>query len=78
VDGVLRRQLIYVVKNENTKKERVRYVVEEVQKAGGIEYAREKMFAYRDEALAVLHQFPDSEARRALEELVTYTTDRNY
>ena len=46
--------------------------------SGGIEYARQKMFAYRDEALAILYQFPDSDVRKGLEELVRYTTDRNY
>ena len=56
----------------------MKFVIDEVQKAGGIEYAKDKMFAYRDEALAVLYKFPDSEVRRGLEELVRYTTDRNY
>jgi octaprenyl-diphosphate synthase len=74
----LRRQLIYIVKNENTKKDKVKFVIDEVQKAGGIEYAREKMFAYRDEALDVLYQFENTEVRKGLEELVRYTTDRNY
>jgi len=78
VNPALRRKLIYIVKNENTKKDSVKFVIDEVQKAGGIEYARKKMFAYRDEALAVLYQFPDCEARNGLEELVRYTTDRKY
>lgn len=78
VNPALRRKLIYIVKNENTKKNSVKFVIEEVQKAGGIEYARKKMFIYRDQALNVLYQFPDSEARKGLEELVRYTTDRNY
>lgn len=78
VNSAIRRKLIYIVKNENTKKDSVRYVIEEVQKAGGIEYAKEKMFSYRDQALAVLHTFPESEVRKGLEDLVRYTTDRNY
>ncbi|HKG69568.1 MAG TPA: polyprenyl synthetase family protein [Segetibacter sp.] len=78
VNYALRRKLIYIVKNENTKKDKVNFVIEEVQKAGGIDYAREKMFIYRDEALAVLYHFPDSDVRKGLEELVRYTTDRNY
>ncbi|MEJ7683436.1 MAG: hypothetical protein WKG06_37375 [Segetibacter sp.] len=78
MNSSLKRKLIYIVKNENTKKDKVKFVIEEVQKAGGIDYAKEKMFAYRDEALNVLYQFPESEVRRGLEELVRYTTDRNY
>ncbi len=77
-DRNLKTKLINVIKNQNHKKESVRYVIEEVEKAGGIEYARKKMFTYRDEALSVLYEFPDSEVRQGLEELVRYTTDRNY
>ena len=36
------------------------------------------MNEYRDEALAILHEFKDSEVRKALEQLVRYTTDRKY
>lgn len=78
VNASLRRKLIYIVKNENTKKDKIKFVIDEVQKAGGIDYAKEKMFAYRDEALGVLYQFPEGEVRKGLEELVRYTTDRNY
>jgi octaprenyl-diphosphate synthase len=36
------------------------------------------MIAYRDEALAILKEFEDSDAKRALEQMVEYTTDRKY
>jgi octaprenyl-diphosphate synthase len=36
------------------------------------------MYEYRDEALNILYQFPESDIRNALEELVRYTTDRKY
>ncbi len=74
----IRKKIIYIVKNENTKKEKVKFVIDQVTAAGGIRYATDKMFAFRDEALAILHEFPDSQVRQALEELVRYTTDRNY
>lgn len=78
VNPGLKRSIIYIIKNNSDDKEKVKYVIDEVQNAGGITYATEKMFAYRDEALALLHQFPQSEVRSGLEELVTYTTDRKY
>lgn len=74
----IRRKLIYIVKNENTQKDKVQFVLDEVNKAGGIRYATDKMNAFRDEALDLLYQFPDSDVRKALEELVRYTTDRIY
>lgn len=78
VDKMQRRKLIYTIKNENTNKEKVRLLISEVVKAGGIKYATEKMNYYRDEALKILYEFDDNEVRRALEELVRFTTDRKY
>lgn len=74
----LKRKIVYIVKNENTERDKVKFVIDAVTTAGGIRYATEKMFAFRDEALAILHEFPQTPVRDALEELVRYTTDRNY
>lgn len=46
--------------------------------SGGIQYATDKMHAFKDEALTILHRFPQSAAKDALEELVRYTTERNF
>ncbi len=77
-DSSLRKKIIYIVKNENTQKDKVQFVINAVTHAGGIAYAEQKMFGFRDEALSILHEFPQSEVRDALEELVRYTTDRKY
>lgn len=74
----LKKQLIYIIKNQNTQKDKVKFVIDAVVAAGGIRYAEQKMEAYRDEALAILHEFPENQVRQALEELVRYTTDRKY
>lgn len=78
VDTATRRKIIYIVKNKNKEKDQVQWVVQEVAKAGGLQYATHKMNMYRDEALNVLHTFPLSDVRNALEELVRFTTDRKY
>lgn len=78
VDKTLKRKLIYILKNENRRKESVKFVIESVTASGGIAYAEQKMLEYRDEALDILHSFPGSEVRDAFEELVRYTTDRKY
>lgn len=77
-DKTLRRKIIYIVKNENRNKEKVQFVIDAVKESGGIEYAQEKMLSFRDEALKILHEFQACETRDALEDLVRYTTDRNY
>ncbi|MEQ1799237.1 MAG: polyprenyl synthetase family protein [Lacibacter sp.] len=78
VSAAKKRELIYILKNENKQKKYVNHVIEEVVKAGGIVYATEKMNQYRDEAIALLHQFPENEIRNGLESLVRFTTDRKY
>lgn len=77
-DKKIKKEIIYIIKNENTQPNKVKYVLEQVNALGGIEYATKKMFLYRDKALKVLHEFPKTDVRDALEELVRFTTDRVY
>jgi octaprenyl-diphosphate synthase len=77
-DRDTKRKCIYIIKNQNKDKEKVQYILDKVKEAGGIKYAEDIMFRYRDEALQILHEFPDTEVRKGLEELVRFTTDRKY
>jgi octaprenyl-diphosphate synthase len=78
VDKATRREMIYIIKNKNRIKEKVRWVISKVEEAGGISYATEKMNLYKKEALDMLYQFPDTPVRKGLEDLVLYVTDRKY
>ncbi|MBL7706527.1 MAG: polyprenyl synthetase family protein [Taibaiella sp.] len=78
VDEATKRKIIYIVKNESHKRDKVEEVIRLVNQSGGIDYARRKMEAYQQEALDILHTFPASEARDAMEELVAYVTKRKY
>ncbi|WP_144888355.1 polyprenyl synthetase family protein [Lacibacter cauensis] len=78
VDAAKKKELIYLLKNDNRQKKNIQYIIDEVVKAGGIDYAEKTMFRYRDEAIALLQQFPQNEIRDGLEALVRYTTDRKY
>ena len=78
VSPSLRKQIINIVKNNNNDKAKVKFVIDHVQSYGGIEYATQKMIEYRDKAITILHSFPNSPTRDALEELVRYTTDRQF
>lgn len=77
-DRPTKRRLIYTVKNNSTDKAKVNEVIDYVQKSGGIAYAETKMKQYREEALAILHTYPDTPARQAMEELVNYVINRKY
>jgi octaprenyl-diphosphate synthase len=74
----LRRKIIYIIKNENRNPEKVQFVIDTVKTSGGINYATTKMVSFRDEALQLLYEFEASETRDALEDLVRFTTDREY
>lgn len=78
VTPTLKKEIIYIVKNNNNDKEKVKFVIDHVISYGGIEYATHKMNEYRDKALLILNAFPTTPAREALEELVRYTTDRKF
>ncbi len=74
----LKKELVNIIKHKNKDIDTIHFVINEVNKAGGIQYTQTKMLHYRDEALKILHEFPESESRTALEELVRFTTDRTY
>jgi octaprenyl-diphosphate synthase len=74
----LKRKLLYILRHKNKDSDSVNYVINEVHQTGGIQYAQAKMQYYMDEALKILYEFPASEPRSALEELVRYTLERTY
>jgi octaprenyl-diphosphate synthase len=78
VDKETRRKMIYIIKNNNKDKEKVQWVIKQVEDSGGINYATEKMNGYKEEALHILHQFAETPVRKGLEDLVLYVTDRKY
>lgn len=78
VDKPTRRKMIYIIKNNNKDKEKVKWVIEQVEESGGIRYAVEKMNLYKQEAIQLLHHFPESPIRKGLEDLVLFVTDRKY
>ena len=78
VDKKSRREIIYIIKNQNTDKTKLNYILDIVTKNGGIDYTIDKMNHYKQEALNILHSFPASEIRTGFEELVNFVTDRKY
>jgi len=75
-DKEVKRELIYIVKNKNEETKFVKRAVQLVIDAGGINYAYVKMNNLIQEALVLVQDIPDSEAKRALVGLVNYTITR--
>jgi octaprenyl-diphosphate synthase len=78
IDKPTRRQIIYIIKNQNKNPEKIKFVINKVTEAGGIEYAVQKMNEYKNEAMKILFEFPQGEIRNGLAELVNFVTDRKY
>lgn len=78
INKIEKWRIINTVKNHNTNADRVGEVIKKVNDSGGIEYAIEIMNAYKEKALSILHEFPESESRQSLEKLVLFTTERQY
>jgi octaprenyl-diphosphate synthase len=70
--------MIYIIKNENTRKAKVQYIIDVVERTGGIEYTNRKMAGYKKEAMDLLYSFPASDIRNGFEQLVNFVTDRKY
>jgi octaprenyl-diphosphate synthase len=73
-----RRSLINLIKNYNEEPDKVAIVLEKVRNSEGIPYAIRHMMDYRDRALEILLEFPENLARKSLEQLVIFTTERNH
>jgi len=72
-----KRRVIRIVKNESEKPKKVKEVIEFVKQSGGIEYATKAMNRFHQEALLLLKDFPESDYKKSLIQLVQFTIDRN-
>jgi len=75
-DKEKKKWLINSIKKHNKNKKRVKEVIAYVKEKGGLDYAVVKMLEFKDEALAILDNYPDSEYKSALTLMVNYVVDR--
>ena len=71
-----KKWLINSVKKHNRDKKRVREVIDYVKTNGGLDYAIDSMYRYKNEALDILNTYPDSEYKTSLLKMVDYVIDR--
>ena len=71
-----KRTLINTVKNHNKNKVKVNALIETVKEKGGLDFAVKKMEDYRNQAIALLMDFPKNEYRDALELMLNYVIER--
>jgi octaprenyl-diphosphate synthase len=75
-DRSTRRHIINLVKNQSDKTEKVNEVIQFVRESGGLEYARQAMYRFRQEAFDLLDGVPESPARQSLHDLLIFVTER--
>lgn len=68
--------LVNSVKNHNKNKKRVKEVISFVKKNGGLDYAMSRMNDFQQQALSILHQYPDSPYKDSLILMVNYVIER--
>ncbi len=71
-----KRWIINTVKRYNNDKKRVKALIDFVKQREGLVYAQSVMLRYRDEALQILEDVPESPAKVALIRLVHFVMDR--
>jgi octaprenyl-diphosphate synthase len=77
-DRATARKIKNIFKNENKNKEKISYIIDTVKKHNGIEYAKDVMIQYKNEALLLLTDIEESEAKGHFIDLINYTVDREY
>ncbi|CAM1346236.1 polyprenyl synthetase family protein [Tenacibaculum crassostreae] len=68
--------LINSVKKHNKDKKRVKEVIAFVKDNGGLEYTTTKMHDYKNKALAILDNYPDSDYKNSLLQMIDYVVER--
>jgi octaprenyl-diphosphate synthase len=71
-----KRRIIGIVKNNSEDSKKVREVISFVKNSGGIDYARQAMERYYQQALELLKPLPESEYKTSLSQLVRFTIER--
>lgn len=71
-----RKRILRMVKRRNKNTQAVKELIQLVIDRGGLEYAELRMLEFKDKAVAGLMEFPESDARESLIELMEYITTR--
>ncbi len=71
-----KRELMRIVRRKSNDPESIRTLMTEVDRLGGLDYARERRNAFLDQARAILSDFAQSDARDALDSLIDFVGQR--
>jgi len=76
-DRKTKKHIINSIKRESTNPAVVKEVIKFVKDSGGLQYATDKMNAYKDQALSILQTLPQNASNDSLKKLVDFVIERN-
>jgi octaprenyl-diphosphate synthase len=77
-EPAVKRKIINTIKNHHNNKSKVAEVVDYVNTHNGIAYTKKIMNNFKEEALTILDQLPESEVKPNVRRLVEFIIDRNH
>jgi octaprenyl-diphosphate synthase len=72
-----RRSILSGIKRKSSDKEIALRILAFVKEKKGLEYARSKMYEYREKSKLMLNELPDSIYKKAFEQLIEFVTERD-
>ena len=76
VDKKTRKHIINIVKNHNKNQKKIDELIKIVKQSGGVKYTREMIKKYYGEAVEILNEFPENEAKKSLILLLEFVIKR--
>jgi len=71
-----KRKILRILRKKEKTRDDIKQVINFVKKYKGLEYASGVMNEYSDKAMSILSVYPDSEVKTALQQFITFTTER--
>ncbi len=71
------RAIKKIVRKSKKTKQDISDVLSFIQSKGGMEYAKQQMFRFKQEALDIIASYPDSEYKQAIIAMIDYTISRD-
>jgi octaprenyl-diphosphate synthase len=76
IDAEKKKYILNIVKNQSDNSAKVNEIISIVKQNQGIEYAEKKMFEYHAQAMQILSQFNNNDARKSLVLLLDFVINR--
>ena len=67
-----------MIKDHPERSQNINYIVQFIERSGGIQYALQTMQRKVEEGMALLSSFPEGDAQQSLRDLLTFAANRDH